>query len=229
VRAKYVSFVGDSYAFLTQWHKLPVVTRLLAAGEAKPKSLPEKVVDELRPGDLVVFPEGGEKAVIAAIADRLIGNDAATIRKRARFWREALVSSNLTPEQFLTQAKSFGHTRHIATIRNWYYDEAQIGPGEREDLDLIAVVTGSTDLIDHAGEIWDAITFLRSHHLSAGSALRDAVVKQLRQALPAFGENGSRIEVPNLGAAWVVEVDSIASEYTDEARNQSDGLLWADL
>src|SRR5205823_6114202 len=132
VSAKYVSFVGDSYAFLTQWHKLPVVTRRLTTGQSTPRSVPEKVVDDLRPGDLVVFPEGGEKAVIAAIADRLIGSKAAAIRKRSRFWRDVLIASRMTPEQFLNQAITFGHTRHIGTIRNWYYDEAQIGPGEKE-------------------------------------------------------------------------------------------------
>lgn len=227
-RAKYVSFVGESYAFLTPWHKVPVATRLLGAKQSGLKSLPERVVGDLKSGDLVVFPEGGQKAVIAQIADRLIGTSAPAVRKRSRLWREALLSSGLSPEQFLAQAVTYGHTRHILTIRNWFYDDAQIGPGEREDLDLIVVVTESVELDKSAAEVWEAISFLRSNHLGAGSVLRDAVLQQLREALPKIEENGSRIEVPNLGAAWVVQVDSIAPDFTEEPRSQVDRLLWDD-
>jgi hypothetical protein len=226
VRAKYVSFVGESYALLTQWHEVPVATRLLETNQATQKSIPERTVDDLKAGDLLVFPEGGQRALIAQMADQLIGANAPEVRKHSRLWREALMSSALAPEQFLAQARRYGHSRHIATIRNWFYDEAQIGPGEREDLDLIGVVTESAELIDTADRVWDSIAFLRSNHLAAGSALRDAVLQQLRGALQAVEDNGSRIEVPNLGAAWVVEVESIASDYTSEPRNEADRLLW---
>jgi len=228
VRAKYVSFVGDSYSFLTQWHKVPVATRLLGASLAGQKTLPERAVDDLKSGDVIVFPEGGQKAVIAEMADRLIGADAVVVRKRSRLWREVLRSSGLSPEQFHAQARANGHTRHILTIRNWFYDDAQIGPGERADLDLIAVVTESAELDKGASDVWEAISFLRSNHLGAGAVLRDAVLKQLRETLPAIEENGSLIEVPNLGAAWVVQVESIAQDFTDEPRNQVDRLLWDD-
>ena len=73
-----------------------------------------------------------------------------------------------------------------------------------------------------------SISFLRSNHLSAGSVLRDAVLQQLHEALPAIEENGSRIEVPNLGAAWIVQVDAIAQDFNEEARNHVDRLLWDD-
>ena len=228
VRAKYVSFIGDSYAFFTQWHKVPVATRLLGANQSAQKALPERVVDDLQPGDLVVFPEGGEKALIAQMADRLIGAEALSVRKRSRLWQQVLRSSHLSPDKFLVHAMSLGFHRHILTIRNWFYDEAQIGPAEREDLDLISVVTDSAELGNAADDVWDAISFLRSNHLGAGSVLRDAVLQQLRQALPAIEENGSRIEVPSLGAAWVVQVDSIAADFTEESWNQVDRLLWDD-
>lgn len=226
--AKYASFIGDSYALLTQWHKVPVATRLLGANQTAPKAIPERVVEELKPGDLVVFPEGGEKAVIAQMADLLIGTEAPVLRKRSRLWQEVLRASGMSPEQFLAHARSLGYSRHISTIRNWYNDEAQIGPGEREDLDLIAVVADSPELSRTAEDIWAAISFLRSNHMGAGSALRDAVLRQLHGALAAIEENGSRIEVPNLGAAWVVQVDGIASEFREEPRNQLDRLLWDD-
>ena len=224
--AKYVSFIGDSYAYLTRWHKVPVATKLLETSRAGTKALPERVVEDLRLGDLVVFPEGGQKAVLAQMADRLIGADAQAVRKRSKFWREALFSSGMSPEEFLMQAKNLGHSRHLVTIRNWYYDDAQIGPGERQDLDLIAVVTESDQLDTAGNDIWEAITFLRSKHLAAGSVLRDAVLNQLREVLPSVEENGSRIEVPNLGAACVVQVDAIAPSFTDESRSQVDRLLW---
>jgi hypothetical protein len=226
VRSKYLSFVGSSYALLTQWHKVPVATHLLGPNALVQKSLPEQVIDDLRIGDVVVFPEGGEKAIIAQIADRLIGANAPKLRQRSRIWREALRTSGMSPEQFLALAKTLGFSRHIGTIRNWFFDETQIGPGEREDLDVITAVTGHDELYKHCNDCWDAISFLRSSHLSAGSKLRDAILQQLRDALPAIEENGSRIEIPNLGAAWIVEVDAIAPDFAEEASNQVNRLLW---
>ena len=226
VRAKYVSFFGDAYAFLTQWHKLPVATHLLGTKAPPSKSLPERTVDDLKLGDLVVFPEGGQKTVIAQMADRLIGPDAPALRKCSRLWREALLSSNKSPEQFLKAANILGHTRHIATIRNWFYDEAQIGPAEREDLNLIATVTDSAKLKIAADKVWETITFLRARHLGAGSVLRDAVLQQIHDVLPTIEETGSLIEVPNLGTAWIVQVDAIDQEFKDEARGRVDCLLW---
>lgn len=228
VRAKYVSFVGDSYALLTQWHKVPVATRLLGVNRVRPKTLPERVVDDLKLGDVVVFPEGGEKAVIAQMADQMIGADAPSVRKRSRLWQEILRSSGISPEQFLAHAMSLGYRRDILTFRNWFFDESQIGPAKREDLDLIAVVADSDELGEEADDVWEAISFLRSNHLAVGSVLRDAVLQQLQQSLAAIEENGSRIEVPNLGAAWVVQVDSVSPDFSDETRNQVDRLLWDD-
>ncbi len=226
VPAKYVSFVGDGYAHLTRWHKVPVATGLLASRPGKGSSLPERLVDDLTAGDLVVFPEGGGKAVIASVADGIIGPEAASLRARCRLWREVLQASGMTPESFHARAKDFGFSRHLLTIRNWYYDEAQIGPGDRDDLDLIAIVMESTELEKAAGEIWEKMTLLRSNHISAGSVLRDAVLSQLQNALAGIGESGSRIEIPNLGAAWVVQVDLVAPKFEDESRNRVDRLLW---
>ena len=93
--------------------------------------------------------------MIAQIADRLIGANAPSVRKRSRLWREVLLSSGMSPEQFLAHARTYGLSRHILTIRNWFYDEAQIGPSEREDLDLIAAVTESAELDKAANDVFD--------------------------------------------------------------------------
>ena len=67
--------------------------------------------------------------------------------------------------------------------------------------EIIAIVTESAELDEAATDVWEAISFLRSKHLGAGSVLQDAVLQRLREALPGIEENGWRIEVPNLGAA----------------------------
>ena len=213
---------------LTQWHKVPVATLLLGANHAEQRSIPERVVDDLNPGDVVIFPEGGDRAVIAQIADRLIGANAPAVRKRSRFWRDVLLSSGMSPEQFLAHARTYRFSRQIITIRNWFYDEGQIGPSERTDLTLIAAVTKSAELDKAANDVFDAISFLRSNHVRAGSLLREAVLHQLQEVLPAVEENGSRIQVPNLGAAWIVEVDAVAPDFRDEPRGHVDRLLWDD-
>ena len=81
----------------------------------------------------------------------------------------------MSPEQFLAHARTYRFSRQIITIRNWFYDEGQIGPSERTDLTLIAAVTKSAELDKAANDVFDAISFLRSNHVRAGSLLREAV------------------------------------------------------
>ncbi|HEX3799665.1 MAG TPA: DrmE family protein [Verrucomicrobiae bacterium] len=220
VPARYVSFIGDCYAFLTESHKLPVATALVSGSARANQKLPERTVLDIKPGDFIVFPESGNREFVLEVADKRIGPPASKLRKLARKWKAALQNSGLSPEQFYQQAKSFNRPRHIATIRYWFADNSQIGPREKDDLVLIALVTGDKELESETDDVRLAIESLWSAHQSAGVKLRDALLQKLPQVMGQVEENGTQVDLDELGSAWIVQVDAIASN--DELRGRSE-------
>lgn len=220
IAARYVSFVGDFYAFLTESHKLPVATALVSGSVRANQKLPERTFVDIKPGDFIVFPESGDREFVQMVADKAIGTTAPQLRKLARRWKDALQKSGLTPEQFHQQAKDFNRPRHPATIRYWFADSSQIGPREKDDLVLIALVTGDKKFEAEIDDVRLAIERLWSAHLSAGMRLRDALLQRLPQVMGQVEENGTQVDLDELGSAWIVQVDSVAS--ADELRGRSE-------
>jgi hypothetical protein len=231
VPARYVGFVGTAYAFLTETHHVVTVTDLIASEKRSKQRLPEKVVGELKHGDFIVFPESGDRELILEKADQLLGSEAPTLRKTARAWKEALWASTLKPAQFLVHARDLGRPRHIMTIRNWFADSAQIGPGTgnedlSEDLELIALVTDHEPLKLQMSKTIEAIRTLRSAHLSAGVRLRDILIQRLPEVIGRIEEEGSVVDLGDLGSAWIVQVESIAAATEGRTWGEVNRLLW---
>jgi hypothetical protein len=229
--ARYVSFVGATYAFLTETHKVVVVTSLVSEIGRTNQRLPEQTVGSLRPGDFIVFPESGDRELIQEQADRLLGNEAPTLRETAKLWKEALRSSGLTPGEFLREARELRRPRHIMTIRNWFADTSQIGPGAgnedlSEDLELIALVTDFAPLKERMPRVIEAIKRLRSAHLSAGVRLRDVLIRRLPEAIGSLDEDGSMVNLGELGSAWIVQVESVAVAPEPRGRGEINRLFW---
>ena len=225
VPARYVRFTGEHYAFLTDTHKVPVATELLSGRARNNQKLPERTLNDIKPGDFVVFPASGDRQLVQVLADKILGRLAAGLRQRARTWQQALHSSKLTPEGFRITANSLNMHRHPVTIRNWFEDNDQIGPRDKDDLVLIAIVTEDSRFETLIDDTWDAIKTLRSEHLSAGMRLRDVLLQQLPAVLGRIEENGTEIDLAELGSAWVVQVDAIAEKHEPRGNAEINRLL----
>ena len=231
--ARYVSFVGTAFAFLTETHKVVVATLLVSAAGRIQQRLPEQTVGALAPGDFIVFPESGDRELIQEKADQLLGAEAHVLRSTARLWKEALWSSGLKPGQFLREARELGRPRHIMTIRNWFADTSQIGPGVSnedlsEDLELIALVTDFEPLKQQQPRVIEAAKRLRSAHLSAGVRLRDVLIKRLPEMIGHIEEDGSVVDLGELGRARIVQIESVASTTEPRGRGEVNRLTWGD-
>jgi len=230
IQARYVGFIGDSYVYLTETHKVSVATELLTKRQKSGARLPERVVTELVAGDFVIFPESSDREMVYELADKLLAERASGLRKLAHVWKDALAGSGMSPEAFLRQAKDLKRARHIATVRNWFAETSQIGPGLSnedltEDLELIALVTGHAGLEKDKDRIREAIKELRSAHLSAGMRLRDVLLDKLPAVIGLIEENGTRIDLGELGSAWMVQIENVASEPELRERSQVNRLL----
>lgn len=226
VPAYYVSFVGEAYAFLTPTHKVVVATEIVSRSRRQSHVLPERLVTDIKQGDFIVFPASGGRELTHETADQLLGSEAVELRERAHRWKDAIIQSGLTPAEFLAKAKDLGRPRHISTIRNWFEYESQIGPGEQQDLVLIALVTNSRKLESEMDLVWDAIKRLWSAHLSAGSYLRDVLLNELPKVIRKVEENGTEVDLGNLGSAWVVQVESIDRNIESRGSGEVNRLLW---
>ena len=227
--AKYVGFRGDAYAYITESHKLPIVTELLAAQEGTRQKTPMKEVGQVRVGDFAVFRDGGDRDVIQVIADKQLqrdGRDATTLRKTANLWVEVLRSTGLQAEQILIQLSEFGSRKHLLTIRNWLFNDSIIGPGLRTDLDLIAKVAKSNELDELKEEVWTAIKQIRAAHHSAGAWLTGILLQRLPSCLGEIEESGTKINIEDVVTAWVVQVDDISPQFEYFPRTSVNRLLW---
>ena len=231
VPARYISFIGDAFAFLTETHKLSVATEFVSGQVRQNQKLPEREVADIRQGDFVVFPESGDRELVQELADKLLGSEAADLRKFAHLWKDALWSSKMTVGEFFQHAKEFGRSRHIVTIRNWFADSSQIGPGNKSidlkpDLELIALVTNYEPLEKNLDKVFEAIKRLRGAAISAGFHVRDVLLEKLPGAVGQVEENGTKIDLGELGSAWVVQVDSVAPHTEFRGGNEVNRLLW---
>jgi len=228
ITAKYVGFRGESYAYITETHELPIVTDLLAARDGSRQTTPMKRIEQVRVGDFAVFRDGGERDVIQTIADKKledIGQDAIQLRKRANLWRDELRASGISADEILTGMIEVGSTKSLPTIRNWLYNDSMIGPGSPADLDLIAKLTQSKQLEISKHEVWDAIKRLRSEHLSAGMRLTAVLLQKLPSCLKEIEEDRTRINVDDIVNAWVVQVDDISSHFEEFPGSSVNRLL----
>ena len=224
--ARYVRFVGDCFAFMTEGHSLPVITRILSDPVSKGGKLPEKRVDEWRRGDFVVFPESGDREFVRQVADRLLGQRAQHLRDTARIWRDALNRSRLSPMEFHKKSRGLGWKRCYATARGYLTDDRKIGPELRDDLEIIAKATKDGPLNAALDDVWSAIQELWSAHQSAGSRVGDELRRELPSKLAELHETATRVAMGELGAAWVVMVEEIAPEPEPRARNEVNRLRW---
>jgi hypothetical protein len=117
------------------------------------------------------------------------------------------------------------------TIRNWFADTSQIGPGAgnedlSEDLELIGLVTSFEPLKLKIPKVIEAVKTLRSAHLSAGVRLRDVLIERLPDVMGRVEEEGSVVDLAELGSAWIVQVESVASVAEPRGRGEVNRLLW---
>ena len=186
VPARYVRFTGEHYAFLTDNHRVPVATELLSGKSRAGQKLPERVLDDIKAGDFVVFPASGDRQLVHVLADKLLDHSAAELRQRARSWQAALLASGLTPEAFHLTAKALDMHRHPMTIKNWFEDATQIGPRLKEDLVLIGLATEDRGFEAKIDDTWDAIETIAEALEPRGRGEINRLLTEQAAALPTY-------------------------------------------
>lgn len=228
VDARYLGFIGDTYAYLREGSALPVVTGLVQSAvdgtERRNRDVPRRTATELREGDFVLFREGSDHDVVRLFAEVIAGAEAyIELRSRATSWRPALQACAPNARRIHGRLREAGLVRSPVTVRNWLYDEDQIGPGDREDLHMIADVAGP--LPYPVDEVWTAIEEVRRLHRTAGHRISDWLLQEVPRHVQRLLDGEARLDL-DFGAFYVVEVEEIAPQPERVPGGVTNELLW---
>lgn len=223
--ARLVRFSGDSFAFLTETLRIPVITELVSGTVQDGYKVPLRKLREIRPGDVLVFRDGGRRDVIRALADAQLGERAVALRESAARWHQALRDSGLGEAALINELEEVNCPRTPQTVHSWLTDDVMIGPQTKADLEAIAYAVGDQKLLESVPEIWNAIQILRGEHLSAGMRLSHILLEQLPQRKTQLREGRTRVEIDNTTSAWIVQVESIAERSELRPRSQINTVM----
>ena len=212
------------FVFATETHRLLVVSDLMQ-GETSKSKIPRRTIDELKVGDYVLFRES-DKDIIREIADSALDQQGLLhLRQVAGLWREALREKHYETgsdlEQLTLLLWEAGCERQPSTINNWLFDEDQIGPADRKDLERVAEVTGHAEITDRLQEIIKAISAVRGAHLQASRFITDRLLRNLPAILDSEpsspGDRGRSVvlELDNFGQIMILRVEEIDEEWRD--------------
>lgn len=225
VPARLVGFSGDSFAFLTDTFRIPVISELVSGEVDDRYRVPLRTLCDIRTGDVLVFRDGGRRDVIRALADSQLGDRAIPLRVTAAQWHQALRESGLGEIELVNELDDVNCPRTLQTVRSWLTDDSMIGPQKRADLEAIAYALGDQELLGRVPEIWNAIHTLRSEHLSAGARLSRILLEQLPERRAELREGRTRVEIGDAISAWIVHVEGIADRAEPRPRSQVNTVL----
>ena len=227
-RARYVRFIGDCYALLTEWSSWHVLNDLIYTAQDD-NPLPRTVeVSDLAPGDFVLFRAGGDSEFVRLIAeDRMGREEYRRIRTVSDRWKQALSRLGYAPGSVQRRLERHGLHRTVPTIAGWMNNPDRIGPGDDTDIDVIAEAAGDSYLTSQAEEVRNAISIIRGSHQAAGRRLTQLLLGELRGRVGELGDRPVLLDL-HFGQAWVVQIDSIARRQRDYASGQVNRLIWDD-
>jgi len=199
-----VSFIGGYLSFYQMGHKVISASNII---EHDADKIETKLPQELHIGDFVVVRET-DHDIVKEIADAILARSGkAGLRELSSKWKEALTIETLfySPEEIYAKLQKAGCTRGYQAVRAWITDEDMIAPQSKQDLEHIAVVTGSGVLKEKLNQIYEAAQAVKAAHVQAGRVLSLQLRNRVASALKEYGD----IDPFNIWDPIEMQVDDI--------------------
>jgi hypothetical protein len=138
-------------------------------------------VPELEKGMFLLLRTSGGGDYIVAMADRLLGPQAAELRSSQANWKERLrnVIRRKGVVAVCQELKAAGAPHGTeGNLRRWVWNRS-IKPHDRSDFDAVLQVAG---LGTRSNELWRMMTRIDRAHRRAGQAIRKQLLRQARSA-----------------------------------------------
>jgi hypothetical protein len=223
VRAKTVVFTQNRFAFITETHRLIVVTDLIR-GKSSQGNIPRRDLGQLCVGDYVLFRES-DKDIIREIADKFLAEqNLSHLRELAGLWKEPLqeryraYGSDL--DQLVLLLWGAGCEREPATIKSWLFYDDRIGPADKKDIERIARATENSLLLEKLHEVEAAITTVRGVHHQASSYITHKLLAGLSEILDSeldspSGGSSMTLDLDDFGQINILRVEEIIDEWKE--------------
>lgn len=226
--AQMVQFFGGCHALMTEWAELPRLNHLIDTATTGGGKLENVRVSQLSPGDVVLFREAGDKEFTRLIAEEILGSTRyERTRRVAELWRSSLRDLGSSPAEVQQRLVAHGLKRTTQTVAGWLGDPDRIGPGDSDDIVVIAKATGDSSLLLKKTEVENAIAEVRGAHISAGRRLTELILGELSGRLGQLGDQPLLLDL-DYGAAWVVQVETLDSARRLFPSRSVNRLLWVD-
>jgi len=224
--ARLVRFTGGCYACLTEWAELPLLNELIEKRDNASIRIGRKTISELTSGDFLLFRAAGDKEFIRLIAEEIVGHEEYDrLRARAERWKDALRRLGSSPSTVQRRLADYGLDREMATVGGWLGNPNRIGPGNKEDVEVIARAAGDETLLASIDQVTEAISSIRGAHLSAGMRLTKLLLGELRGRVSEIGDQPTLLDL-GYGEAWVVQVEAVENQAIDCPVNKVNKILW---
>lgn len=223
--ARYVGFVGEAYAYLTESHEIPVITGLVTDSNSAPSTIPTRTVNRLEIGDFLLFREGSDRDVLRLFAEEMLGPDLyAEQRTLAASWRRALLSLEGDAGEIHRLLRSYGLRKRKSTIRNWLVNKNVIGPWKRDDLDIMAAAA-KENFTESTEEVWEAVENIRTAHRRAGHKISEWLLAELAGKRNLVADGEAKVDL-DFGRFWIVEVEEVGDDLEQCQVGRVNSLLW---
>ena len=144
----------------------------------------------------------------------------------AESWKTALRRLGNDPATVQMRLERQGLLRSTATIAGWLRNPHLIGPGDSDDVRIVAEASGDTKLLGELDPVADAISRIRGAQIGAGSRLTQLIVDEVRGRLSQLDGQPVLLDL-EYGQAWVVQVNAVDMEEQEHPIGLSaEGAHW---
>lgn len=223
---KYVGFVGEAYAYLTENHEMPVITGLVTNRNSAPSTIPTRTVNRLEIGDFLLFREGSDRDVVRLFAEEMMGPALyAEQRTLAASWRKALLSCGGSAREVHRHLQSHGLRKTESTVRSWLVNKNIIGPWTHGDVEIIAAAAGKEHFTASPEEVWEAVQNIRTAHRRAGHRISEWLLVELAGKRNLVADGEAKVDL-DFGQFWIVEVEEVGGDLEQYPAGRVNRLLW---
>lgn len=212
-----VNFVGGYLSFYRTGHKVISASNII---EHDADKIETKLPNELKMGDFVVVRES-DQDLVREMADVMLAHSGKTnLRELSTKWKEALEIETLfySTDEIYEHLQKAGCTRGYPAVRSWITDEDMIAPQSKQDLEHIAVSTGSGVLKEMLDEVYEAAQTVKTAHTQAGRILSQKLRERVVAALKDYGDidpfniwDPIEMQIDDVGLVRILKIIDIGS------------------
>ncbi|MGI6028500.1 MAG: DrmE family protein [Candidatus Heteroscillospira sp.] len=212
-----VNFVGGYLSFYRTGHKVISASNII---EHDADKIETRLPNELKMGDFVVVRES-DHDLVREMADVMLAHSGkANLRELSAKWKEALEIETLfySTDEIYEHLQKVGCTRGYQAVRSWITDEGMIAPQSKQDLEHIAVATGSGVLKEMLDEVYEAAQTVKTAHTQAGRILSQKLRERVVAALKDYRDidpfniwDPIEMQIEDVGLVRILKIIDIGS------------------